>query len=485
LHIVTVDRGPAFRYPKLKIIAIGCMFDVRGDMKDQDGDTITGGSLWSSIWHMSWPMFCIMVFNFLVGIADVYVAGLIGPEIQAAVGFVTQIYFFIIIVANAVGIGTLSLAAREIGSGNSDNAVRIAKQALLAGFIMASGLTIITLSLSREIVELAGLPPSIRESASRFLLIFSLSLGPNYLLIILNAVFRASGEVRKPLLTMFIVSIINIAGDFMLVFGTYPFPAMGYQGIAVATSASVAGGLLVSLHLLRRSRWSRIYEGAWTFSVAIVGKIMHVAWPAAVLQIAWGAGTILLYTILGKLGDASITAMASLTNGLRIEAIIYLPAFALNMAAAVLVGQNLGAGKPERAASAGWRITGTGVLLVSLMSLAVFLSADSLAALFTRDSEVLRETARYLRLNMLSEPFMAMSAILGGSLQGAGDTRGTMWAIIIAMWMIRLPLAYALAVVLGYGALGVWVAMVASMAVQGIIMALRFYKGTWKDQATT
>jgi putative MATE family efflux protein len=450
-------------------------------MKD---DTFTSGSIWSGIWQMSWPLLAIMILNFFVGLADVYVAGMISPDIQATVGFVTQIYFFTIIVANAMGIGTLSLAAREIGAGNPDRAVAIAKQAMFAGLVTAAALTAITFMLNREIVALVGLPPSIRESASKFLMIFSLSLGPNYALIISNALFRAGGDVRRPLVTMFVVSIINIAGDFLLVFGAYPFTGMGYQGIAVATSISVTGGLIVNLFLLRRSRWQKIYEGAWTFSLEIAGRIMRIAWPAAVLQIAWGAGTIVLYVILGKLGDESIVSMAAYANGLRIEAVIYLPAFALNMAAAVLVGQNLGAGKPERAASAGWRITFSGVLLVSLMSLAVFISAEGLSAMFTGNTEVLKETVRYLRLNLLSEPFMAMSAILGGGLQGAGDTRGTMWAIIISMWIIRLPLAYILSVVLGYGAAGVWIAMVASMAVQGSLMALRFHRGRWKLSAT-
>ncbi|MBA4371729.1 MAG: MATE family efflux transporter [Thermodesulfovibrio sp.] len=450
------------------------------NMHKQGTDTFTLGNSWTRIWQMSWPMLGIMVFNFFVGLADVYVAGLLGPEIQAAVGFVTQIYFFIIIVANAIATGTLALIARDVGAGNMQNAVGTARQSLLFSIVVGAALSLVTLVLHKEIVAIAGFPLSIQDTAARFLLIFGLSLGPNYVLIISNAIFRASGEVRNPLFTMFIVSAINIVGDFMLVFGVWPFRAFGYQGIAIATSLSVTAGLIISLFLLGRSSWRSIYTCGWTLSLQVIRKIFSIAWPAAILQIAWGAGTIVLYNILGRLGETSIVSMASLTNGLRVEAIIYLPAFALNMAAAVLVGQNLGAGTKEQAASVGWRITGAGMLLVSIMSAVVFVFADMLAGTLTADHAVMKETARYLRLNMLAEPFMAMSAILGGGLQGAGDTRGTMWAIIISMWVIRLPLAYALAVILGYGALGVWVAMVVSMVVQGSIMALRFYKRGWQ-----
>lgn len=114
------------------------------------------------------------------------------------------------------------------------------------------------------------------------------------------------------------------------------------------------------------------------------------------------------------------------------------------------------------------------------MALVIFIWAEYLASLVAKEANVLDETTRYLRINMLSEPFMALSLVLGGGLQGAGDTRGAMWVIIVGMWLIRLPLAFLLAIVLAYGATGVWVAMVISMTSQGLLMARRFHKGSWK-----
>jgi len=199
-----------------------------------------------------------------------------------------------------------------------------------------------------------------------------------------------------------------------------------------------------------------------------------------VFQIAWNTGTIVLYNLLGRLGDTGITALASITNGFRIEAIIVLPALALNMAASVLVGQNLGAGKADRAAKVGWNITLVGVVLLSLVAFVIFIRAHFFASILAKEAEVLEETTRYLKINMISVPFMALSLILGGGLQGAGDTKGAMWVILIGMWFIRLPLAFLVALILGYGATGVWVVMVTSMTFQGTLMALRFGKGRWK-----
>jgi MATE family, multidrug efflux pump len=447
----------------------------------QQSPNLTIGSLWSNIWQLSWPMFLIMVFNFFVGLTDVYVAGLLNAKVQAAVGFISQLYFLIIIIANAISIGTLALVSRAIGADDRKTAVAMSKQSMIFSVFIAIGLTLIGIVFSEEIISLAGFPVEIRNISNHFFKIFAFALGPNYLLIVSNAIFRASGEVTKPLLTMFLVSIMNIIGDFLLVFGIFPFPELGYIGIAVSTAASVTTGMIVNLIFFGTGQWKSFYRSKWIVTMDTIKKIITISWPSALLQVAWNAGTILLYNILGRLGDASITALASLTNGLRLEAIIYLPAFALNMSASVLIGQNLGAKNPVRAEQSGWKIAQTGVILMSCMALVMFVFAKDIASILTRNPGVLEETTRYLRINMLSEPFMALSVVLGGALQGAGDTKGTMWVIIIAMWFIRLPLAYCLAVIMHYGAPGVWVAMITSMAVQGLLMTWRFRTGHWKE----
>jgi len=441
---------------------------------------LTAGNLWVHIWRLSWPMLLIMLFNFMVGFTDIYVAGLINPQVQAAIGFVNQLYFLLIIVANAISIGTVALVSRNIGSGDLVRAQANAKQSLIFGLIVAVALTITGLAFSHEIIAAAGFPSEIKVIGETFLRIFAFALGPNYILIISNAVFRASGEVQKPLLTMFVFSAINVVGDFTLVFGIPPFPKLGYPGIALSTAIAATIGMGINFIFFSLPRWRALYRKPWTVSIAAIKTIANLGWPAGLLQIAWNAGSIVLYNILGRLGDASIVALASLTNGLRIEAIIFLPPFALNMAAAVLVGQNLGAKNPDRAAAVGWKIAWAGVILISAISICIFIWAAYFASFLTKDPAVLAETTRYLRITMFSEPFMALSLILGGGLQGAGDTRGNMWVIIICMWLIRLPLAALLALVLRYGALGVWVAMITSMTVQGLLMARRFHHGKWK-----
>jgi putative MATE family efflux protein len=445
-------------------------------LKNKSGN-LTMGNLWVNIWQLSWPMFLIMIFNFCVGLTDVYVAGFISPEVQAAVGFVSQLYFLIIIIANAISIGTLALVSRAIGAGNYQDAIGTARQSLIFSVIVTVVLMVAGLVFTREIISTSGFPAKIRDISENFLKIFVLALGPNYVLIISNAIFRASGEVKKPLFTMCIVSLINIIGNFVLVFGIFPFPEMGYIGIAISSAISVTIGMVMNLFFFVTGLWISIYKRPWSIAADMIKKIIKLGWPAALLQIAWNATC----AIISSAGWDKVSLLCihhewSENRGRYISSCIH-----TNMAAAVLIGQNLGARNADRAEQIGWKIALTGVILMSLMALIIFVWARDIASTITKDPEVLEETTRYLRINMLSEPFMALSVALAGCLQGAGDTKGTMWVIIIAMWVIRLPLAYFLATVLNYGAIGVWTAMVISMNVQGLLMAWRFRQGHWKE----
>ncbi|MCE5313150.1 MAG: MATE family efflux transporter [Nitrospiraceae bacterium] len=442
---------------------------------------ITSGSLWSNIWHMSWPMFIVMLMNFGVGFIDIYVAGFLGPDIQAAVGYVSQIYFFIVIAANAISIGTLVLISRAIGAKDYSSAVNTARQSLLFGTFIAIVLGALGYISADFVISISGIPPHLHDAAASFLTIFAIALAPNYLLIIATAIFRAGAEMKKVLIIMGIVSVLTAAGDFALVFGFGPLPALGYIGIALATALAFTVGLILSLILMYSSTlWRHIFSTGSRVSLETIRRIVIIGWPAVLLQLTWNSANILLYNILSALGDKSVTALASLTNGLRIEAVIYLPAFALNMAASVLIGQNLGAGNPARAEKLAWKIMFAGIGVISAASAVIFIFAGTLAGLVTDNPDVAFETARYLRLNMLVEPFMAMSVILGGALQGAGDTKGVMMNVFAGMWLVRLPLAYLLAITAGLGALGAWIGMITSMTIQGILMGIRFKKGGWK-----
>jgi putative MATE family efflux protein len=440
------------------------------------------GSIWKGIFRMSWPMLLIMLLNFLVGFTDIYVAGLLGPDVQAAVGFIEQLYFLLIILGNAISIGSVAIVSRAVGAGDQEEAKQASRQCLGFGLIIALVLMIAGLGIPRIIVAAAGFPREISEMAVVFLRIFSLSLGFNYFLTISSAILRALGSPEKPLVSMSIFAALNLVLDFALVFGWFPFPRLGYAGIAVATSASVIAATAINILFLRKLHWSSLFRKLFRLNRLFVRRLVSVTWPMALVMIAWNAGTVVLYNILAHLREGYIESMAAYANGLRIEAIIFLPAFAFNMAASVLVGQNLGAQKVDRAARLGWQIALTSGITLGLLAAVLFIFAREIASILAQDPVVLNETVIYLRYNLVVAPIMAMSLTFSGGLQGAGDTRGVMIVIITAMWAIRLPLAYFLGVVVDWGAKGVWSAMISSMTIQGALMVMRFHLGKWKTR---
>ncbi|MBI5583410.1 MAG: MATE family efflux transporter [Deltaproteobacteria bacterium] len=441
--------------------------------------TLTGNP-YRSIWQNAWPMLLIMVFNFLVGVTDVYVAGLIGSEIQAAIGFIAQLYFLLIILANAIGIGTVSLVSQASGADQTGDLIHMARQSLLFGILTAAVLSLGGIGAPAWIVRVSGFPGEIQAVGTAFLRIFALALGPNYFLIISGAVFRARGEPQKPLLVMTVVSGLNILLEFGLVFGYGPLPEMGYPGIALATAISFLVGTLITLFQLLTPSWRAVFRPPFRLDWGYLRVLFFRSWPAALLQLSWNAGSVVLYNLLGGFGRESIAALAAFSNGLRLEAIIYLPAFALQMAASVMVGQNLGAGLTDRAARLGWQTAGIGALVLGLLAAIIYGWSTTLAGFLTTDPVVFRETVNYLKINMLAEPFMAVSLALAGGLMGAGATRTPLYVVSTAMWLIRLPLAWVLAFHLALGPSGIWWAMTLSMIIQGGLMAWRFKAGNWK-----
>ncbi|MFQ3573918.1 MAG: MATE family efflux transporter [Thermodesulfovibrionales bacterium] len=444
--------------------------------------SFTKDNIWISIYRMSIPMLIIMFSQFLLGIVEIYAAGKLGPEVQSAVGFSMQICFVLLILANAVSIGSLSMISRAIGAGDFHQAVIIANQSLIFGLSLAISLPLIIINLSAEIVVFAGFPHEISGIARDLLSIHGIAIANSYMLIISTAIFRASGEVRRSLFVMVMTNLLNITLIFPLTFGLDGiFDGLGYKGLAYSLLVSTGCGFLTCLYFFSDKNWRAIYKIPIRIDLGYLKKILSISWPSAIMQFAWHSGTVFLMNILGKIEDGGVVGIAAMTNGLRIESIIYLPVFALNMSASVLIGQNLGARQQERAEKIGWMLALTGVLIVSLLSLVIFIFAHQIAGILTDNPDLRDETVRYLYFNLAAEPLMAIGVILAGGLQGAGDTKGVMKIIISCMWIIRIPLAYLLAIKLMWGALGVWVAMVVSMSFQGILIAMRFKNGRWKN----
>jgi putative MATE family efflux protein len=433
----------------------------------------------SESWALGWPMILMMFLHFAIGLTDVYVAGYLGTDVVAAVGYVGQLYWTLMILCNGITVGTVSLVSQAYGARAFNGVGSIATHSLILN-VAISGILAAFAGLRPDIlVRITGMPEGIQEIAQDFIRIFALALLPTYVSIVTSGVLRASDRIRIALLNGSIAATVNVVGCFALAFGWGPIPAMGFKGIAWASAIATSLGMALNLSHVLRGPGRICWQAATSPLPRCFRNLIRLGVPSALQQTAWNAGTLVVYFLVGRLQDGEITALAAMTIGVRIEAIIFLPIFALNMAAAVLTGNRLGKGDIQGARSGAKASALLCFLIITAPAAALFVFAPQVSALLTNDPAVLEEMTRYLRINMLGMPLMAIGVTLSGALQGAGDTIATMRIIFIGMWLVRIPTILVVIYAAGLGATAVWWSMTFSIAVLCALLANRFRGNKW------
>jgi putative MATE family efflux protein len=380
-------------------------------------------------------MMLIMFFEFLIGLTDVYIAGRVSKEVQATYGFVIQLYFIFIVIANALTVGTVSVVSKLFTSGNKDELTETVFSSIVTATVAGIILAAAGILLSPKIIKILNIPEELKALAISFIHIYAAGLLFHYVLINCNGILRSCNMVKKSLKTMALVCAVNIALNFLLVFHT----SFSFRGIALATASSVFIGSMMNLMYVRS-----IMTGAKRFSEDRVKKIASIGWPMGLLQILWQLSSMVLFLILSALPEHKIEILAALTTGLRIESAIYLPVFGFNMANAVIVGNLLGEKKEEEALKSGIVTATIGVGIVTLMVITVILNARWIVPFLSNNEVVIKESVKYIYISMISEPFMAWGIILGGGLNGAGDTKSVLMRVALSLWLVRIPLTFLL-----------------------------------------
>lgn len=430
-------------------------------------------------WALGWPMIFIMFFHFSIGIIDVYVAGYLGKEVLAAVGYVGQLYWTLMILANAITVGTVAMISQAYGAKAPHGVGSITTHALILGLLIAGVVTLLALLYPSALVRVTGMPADIQVIAEHFIRIYSLVLIPTYFSVITGGVLRASGRVRIVMINSGVAALFNCGGDVILAFGWGPIPALGYQGIAWASAIAVTLGMMLNMfHVCRGPAGMRL-EVLFCPLPGCLKNLLKLGGPSALQQTAWNAGTLVVYFLVGQLQTGEISALAAMTAGIRVEALIFLPMFALNMAAAVLTGNRIGAGDIQ-GARAGAKATAILCMMIIIVpAMSIFVLAPGISKLLANDPAVYAEMARYLRINMVAVPFMAVGISLSGALQGAGDTMGTMRIIFTGMWFIRIPFILIIVYVLRASPTAIWWAMTVSIVILCLMLANRFRGDAW------
>lgn len=445
-------------------------------------EIITSGHVWAAVWYLAWPTVVNTIIQTAYGIINAIFVGRLhnATDALAAVGIgntALMIQFGLVIGLSA---GTSALVARFIGAGNYEDANAATGQSILLSVVagIITGLPLVIFAV--PIVRLVGASGSVVPIAADYTAIISWFSIPMFLFVIITSAIRSTGDMRSPLYAGVATIVVNILFDWLLIFGIGPFAAMGVRGAAISTAITRVVGMLLMFWFLKRSElrgWFR--HARWNSDWS--GRIVNIGWPAAAQNLLWSTASAGFIKILAMLPAAQVAAaQAALTVSLRIESFAFMPGIAYSIAATPLVGQNLGAGKPDRAEHSAWVATGQAVVIMTAVAILFLAIPRQLALIFTNEFAVVPLIVSYLRINAISEPLLAVNMVLRGALQGAGDTRFPMWTTVGTLWALRLPLAWALSIPTGLEATGAWIAMSVTTAVSGIIMAIYFKSGHWR-----
>lgn len=443
---------------------------------------LVSGNLWKAIWDMSWPLLVATIAGSLVALVNVQVAGRLGAASQAAVGVAEQMLFIFQVFLMSIGVGTTALVSRAYGRKDYAEADYVAAQSLTLSILVGLVLTGAAILTAHFIVPLLNQEAGVNAQSYLYLTVYALYLVPYSLVCIANAAFRAIGNARIPLVVICVEVSINIAGDYLTVFYNWPVPGLGVQGIAASAVVAALIAAVVSIFFMRCSQLRNSLKQLFPLCTSTIKRIATIGVPSALQRLSWAMSVFGLFFILSNVSDPT-AAIAAWTIGMRIEGLLFMPEMALSIAVGSIVGQSLGAKRIDRAFRAGWTMCGIAVCLIGTLSVWVFVFARELASLMSaQDPATVECTTRYLQINAVGAISQAVNAVISGALQGAGDTKSTMWISIVSNWVVRLPLAWLLAVYVGMGADGAWIAMSASATLSAIAVVARFQSGGWVNR---
>jgi putative MATE family efflux protein len=453
--------------------------DLREAVRGSEQE-FTEGSLSRAIILLAIPMVLEMVMESVFAVVDVFFVAKLGADAVATVGLTESVITLVYAVAIGLSMGTTALVARRIGEKDRPGAVVAAVQAIAVGIIMSLPITAAGIIFAPKILALMGASQNIITTGAGYTTVMLAGNATIMLLFLINAIFRGAGDAAIAMRVLWIANAFNIVLDPCLILGLGPFPELGVTGAAVATNIGRGLGVLYQLHVLFRGRGRvQLNRAGLKFSPAVMLHLLRVSLGGVFQILIATASWVGLTRIMAIFGSA---ALAGYTIAIRIIVFSILPSWGLSNAAATLVGQNLGAKKPERAEKSVWLTGFSNMLFLIGVGLVFILFAEPLVAIFTNDPNVVPYAVACLRVVSYGYLFYAYGMVIVQAFNGAGDTYTPTLINLGCYWLVQIPLAYMLAMPLQIGANGVFVAITIAESLLAVVGILVFRRGKWKEK---
>lgn len=450
---------------------------VRAAVSGTDKD-FTAEKLGKAIFFLSIPMILEMVMESVFAVVDIFFVSKLGANAIATVGITESLMTVVYSLAIGLSTATTALVSRRIGEKNPDGAADAAVQAILAGISVSFFISVPGILFAPKILNLMGVESVAIKSFSSYT---SIMLGANViimLLFIINAVFRSAGDAAISMRVLWVANCINIVLDPCLIFGWGPFPELGIKGAAIATNIGRGIAVLYQFYLLFRGKKRvRINRRHIKLNFGVMKKLLRLSLGGIGQSLIATSSWIGMVRIVSVFGSQ---VMAGYTIAIRIVIFSILPAWGLSNAAATLVGQNLGAKKPERAEKSVWMTGSVNMGFMAFLAFFFIAFPEFFVRIFISDPVVVASGVTCLRIMSYGFIFYGLGMVMVQAFNGAGDTATPTVINFFCFWMFEIPLAYVLALPLGLEEKGVYIAIITAESLMTIIAVILFKRGRWK-----
>lgn len=438
----------------------------------------TSGNINKAIFMLSVPMILEMVMESLFAVADVFFVSKIGVNAVATVGLTESVLTIIYSIAIGLSMAATAMVARRIGEKKNKEAADTAVQSIIIVIAISTLLSLSGIFFASDILALMGASEALISEGvgyTRLMLVGNFNI---MLLFLINGIFRGAGDASLAMRSLWLANILNILLDPLFIFGLGPVPAFGVEGAAIATNIGRSVGVAYQCYFLwKGSSVIRIKRENFIMKWNIIWKLIRISLGGMGQFLIGSASWIFLVRIISIFGS---DALAGYTIAIRVVIFTILPSWGLSNAAATLVGQNLGAGQPERAEQSVWKAAKYNMIFLASVSVIFFIMAESIIRLFTPEPQVIYYGRLCLQYVCLGYIFYAYGMVISQSFNGAGDTKTPTIINLICFWLMQIPLAYILSVWLNLGPQGAFMAIAISESCLALISIYIFRKGKWK-----
>jgi putative MATE family efflux protein len=424
------------------------------------------------------PMILELVMESTFAVVDIFFVGKLGASAIATVGLTETYLFLLYSVAMGLATAVTAIIARRVGEKNMKDAGVAAMQSIFIGVLCSLPFAIAGIFFSQDLLRIMGADAWGIEHGYRYT---QWTLGSNVvivLLFVINAIYRGAGDAAIAMRVLWIANGINIILDPIFIFGWGPIPAMGVEGAAIATTIGRGVGVVIQLFtLFKGGKHIQVLASQFVWDAKVAMNIVRTSLGGVAQMLVSMTSWIFLMRILANVGSE---AVAGSTIAIRIMMFTMMPAWGLSNAAATLVGQNLGAGHPERAESSVWKIGVYNMIFLVIVSVVYFIFKEELMGIFTDDVRVIAIGAEWLGILAYSYFVYGWWMVSVQAFNGAGDTNTPTKINLVFFWLIQIPLSYVLAITLGWQQSGVFWGVFISETSVGLFTLWLFSRGGWK-----